>query len=136
MKDYVQFWLDTLRDRYEDRVRHKDTVPERIEVVGQVNNHGDPKWVKAAVRIVIEPADAFEVVDEVEKVDALRGFNHPDYIMIGLLTVLMTARYSPILRVRVILKEVTIDPIETSRAAFEMAGRDAGHKILEAMKQR
>jgi hypothetical protein len=136
MKDYVQLWLETLRDRCQDRVRHKDTVPARIEVVGQMNNHGDPNWVKAAVRMVVEPSDTFEVVDEVERVDALREFDHPDYIMIGLLSVLMTARYSPIFKVKITLKAVTIDPIETTRAAFEVAGRDAGRKIVAAMDRR
>ena len=129
MTDYIQHWVDTLRER------HRATVPARIEVVGQVNNHGDPNWTKVVARIVVESADAFEVVDEVPNRDGLSGFPYADRIVTGLLSILMTAHYSPILNVRVTLKELKIDPIEASLAHFEMAGRDAGRKIVQAMKQ-
>jgi hypothetical protein len=127
--DHIQNWFDTLRER------HRATVPVRIEVVGQVNNHGDPNWTKVVARIVVEPADAFEVVDEVPDRDELSGFPYADRITTGLLSILLTAHYSPILNVRVTIKDLKIDPIEASLAAFEMAGRDAGRKIVEAMKQ-
>ena len=123
MKDYVQLWYDHLR------ARHRDTVPGRIEVVGQANNHGDPNWPKAVVRLEAEPAETFEVVDEVKD-----NF-YADDIIIGLLNVLMTARWSPILKVKVTIKEVKIDPIESNRLAFQIAGRAAGEKLLAAMKQ-
>ena len=54
--------------------------------------------------MIVEPADAFEVVDEVEKINDLEEFAHPDYIMIGLLSVLMTAWLSPILKIRITIK--------------------------------
>jgi hypothetical protein len=128
--DYIQRWFDALRER------HRATVPARIEVVGQVNNHGDPNWTKVVARIVVEPADAFEVIDEVPDQNELSGFPYADRIVTGLLSILMTAYYSPILNVRVTLKELKIDPIEAALAHFEMAGRDAGRKLIEAMKQK
>jgi hypothetical protein len=129
VKDYVQIWFEHLRGR------RQASIPARIEILGEYNKHTGPAWPRAAVRLVVEPAEAFEVVDEVEKTDDLEQFAHPDYVMIGLLSMLMTASSMPILKIRVTLKEVKIDPIETTRMAFEMAGRDAGRKILAAMKQ-
>ena len=130
MKDYVQIWFDHLRRR------PQASIPSRIEIVGEYDKHTGPAWPRAAVRMIVEPADAFEVVDEVEETDDLEQFAHPDYIMFGLLSVLMTASWSPILKIRITLKEVKIDRVETTRMAFEMAGRDAGKKILEATKRR
>ncbi len=86
--------------------------------------------------MVVEPSDAFEVVDEISDKANLAEFPYDDRVITGLLSVLMTAGYSPVINIKVTLKELKIDPIESSLAAFEMAGRDAGRKILETMKQR
>jgi hypothetical protein len=85
--------------------------------------------------MVVEPADTFGVVDEVENRDSLAEFQHPDYIIFGLLDILMPSP-TPTTKIRIIIKWVKVDPVETTRMAFLMAGRDAGRKILEATKQR
>jgi len=128
MTDHIQRWFDTLRER------RRDSVPRRIEVIGQVNNHGDPNWTKVVARIVVEPADTFEFVNEVPDQGEWSQLPYDDRLVTGLLSVLITAQYSPILNVRVSLKELKIDPIEAALAHFEMAGRDAGQKVIEAMK--
>lgn len=129
MTDHLQLWFDYLRRR------HQSTLPSRIEVTGIYDKHTGPAWPRAGVRLIAEPSDTLEVIDEVENRDSLADFQHPDYIVFGLLDVLMSPS-SPLLKIRIIIQEVMVDPVETNRIAFLMAGRDAGLKILEAAKRR
>ncbi|SRR5258706_14214922 len=128
MKDYLRSWAEELLQRKPIRLR------SRITVTGERNQHLGPKLEVASVRVTVEPAATFEVVDAVPANEELSQFGYPDWVVFGLLDVFMVAESSPITNVRIILEKADPDPINSSKMAFRHAGRDAGRKIVERLK--
>jgi len=129
MKDYLTLWADGLIKQ--------NPLPLRktITVTGERNQHLGPIWQKATVQLKVEPASSFEVIDAVPVDAELHSFGYPDWVVLGLLDVLMVAFSAPLKTLRVILEKAEYDPVDSSPAAFRQAGRDAGRKIIEALRE-
>jgi hypothetical protein len=130
MSDYLKLWADELLKR------SSFTPKSKIAVVGERNQHLGPRFEFAKVQLSVEPASRFEVVDAVVPNEELRQLGYPDWVVFGLLDVLMVAKSAPLTNVRVVLEKVEHHPVDSSPMAFRHAGRDAGHKIIEAMNCR
>jgi hypothetical protein len=102
-------------------------------MTGESNRHLGPKWEFARVRVTVEPALHFEVVDATSGNEGAYREGYIDWTIFGLLDVLMVD--GPLRKIRLILEEIEIHPIDPYRMAFRNAGRDAGRKILESFWQ-
>ena len=81
-----------------------------------------------------EPAERFEVVNEVQAQRGLEALRFPECAIFGVLDILMVSESAPVASVRLTLKDALWDPTDTTAMAFRQAGRDAGRKILAALK--
>ena len=133
MKDYLNLWFQELL-----RVTSL-TLKSRITMTGESNRHLGPRWEFARVRVTVEPALYFEVVDATSGNEEARREGvldrYLDWTIFGLLDVLMMDRHAPLRNIRIILEEIEIHPIDSSQMSFRNAGRDAGRKILESFRQ-
>jgi hypothetical protein len=129
MRDYIQRWTAELMKRPEK------TIASCVEVTGERHKHVGPKIEYASVRVSLEPADEFEVVDEVEQNTELKQMGYPDWFVFGLLDILMTAESMPLTKIKIVLKNATYDRIDSSPRAFLEAGRDAGQKIRATIEK-
>jgi hypothetical protein len=129
MKNYPKLWADGLL------ASKPLPLNRRITVLGERNQHLGPRWEFARIRVSIEPAPGFEVIDVVEADVKLRQLGYLDWAVLGLLDVLMVAETAPLTGVRVILEKAEHHEIDSSQMAFRQAGRDAGRKIIAALRQ-
>jgi hypothetical protein len=129
MTDYLKLWVDGLLKRT------SLTLKSRVTVVGERNQHLGPRFEFAKVQVSVEPSASFQVVDAVPANEELRQLGYPDWAIFGLLDVLVVAESAPLTKVRVTLEKAEHHPVDTSAMAFRHAGRDAGRRILEALKQ-
>ena len=128
MKDYLKLWAEGL-------LREKPlSLKSRLSVTGERNQHLGPRWEFAKVQVSLEPAASFEVVEAVPPSDELRQYGYLDWAVLGLLDVLMVAESAPLSGVRVILEKAEYHPVDSSPMAFRQAGRDAGRKIIAALR--
>jgi len=129
MKNYPKLWADGLL------ASKPLPLNRRVTVIGERNQHLGPRWEFAKIEVSIEPAPSFEVVDAVEANEQLRQLGYLDWAVLGLLDVLMVAEAAPLSGVRVTLEKAEHHEIDSSQMAFRQAGRDAGRKIIEALRQ-
>ncbi len=129
MKDYLTLWGKELQEQY------SFPVDRTVIVVGERDRHLGPRWEKAKVQVTVEPATVFEVIDAAPDDKELQKFGYPDWVVFGPLDVLMVAFSSPVRNVRIILEKAEYDPVDSSAMAFRQAGRDAGRKIIEALRK-
>jgi translation elongation factor EF-G len=89
----------------------------------------------ARVKVTVEPADTFEVIDRVPGKEELEklGIGWPEPVILGLMEALMEGE--PLRNFRVILNDAAYHDIDSTADAFRSAGREAGRKILEAIDQ-
>ena len=110
-------------------------LPRPVEVEGRRDVHLGPMLQIAHVRLLVEPADAFSVSIEVPGLDAmLDGASYARAAVLGFLDVVLVAEPLPLRNIRVRVIELTIDPVSSSVAAFHMAGRAAGKRLLETLR--
>jgi len=127
-KSYLELWFETLLKR------PSSPLKSRMSATGERDQHLGPTWQFARIKVNVEPATKFEVVDLVPKNEELRASGYPDWAIFGLLDVLAVSDGFPIDTVRIVLTEADYSPIESSPMAFRQAGRDSGRKILEALR--
>jgi len=131
MKDYMRLWADEL-------IAHRPReFKSKVSIVGERDQLSGRGGQLARVRLRVEPAGLFEIVDSVSSDEELRGLNlqqfgYPDWFIFGLLDVLMVLPSGPLNQMRVILEAVDYAPIKSYPAVFRLAGQDAGSKIAEA----
>jgi hypothetical protein len=130
MTDYLKYWADDLLKRSSLELRSS------ITVVGERNQHLGPRYEFAKIQVRIDPAPHFEVVDAVCADDELHRLGYLDWAIFGLLDILMVSESAPIKKARITLESVEYHSVDSSRMAFRQAGRDAGRKIVEAIKRR
>jgi hypothetical protein len=128
MTDFLQAWADGLLKARPLALK----LP--ITVVGERDQHLGPRWEFAKVTVMAEPAEKFEVVNEVQAHRELESLRFPEWAIFGVLDILMVSESAPVASVRLTLKEAIWNSTDTSAFAFRQAGRDAGRKILAAMK--
>jgi hypothetical protein len=104
-----------------------------VIVTGERDHHLGPRWEFAKLTIVAEPAERFEIVNEVRMTPELEALRFPEWAIYGVLDVLMVAGSAPLTGVRLTLKDAGWNPVDSSAMAFRQAGRDAGRKIAATM---
>ncbi len=129
MKDYVSLWLDGLPKR------KSKTICAPIKVSGKFGAYLVYGFQRAEIELEVEPSSSFEVVDALHRNEEVWDNGLMDGAIFGLLDVLMVADSEPICDIRVVLMDVDYDRIECSPRAFRLAGRDAGQKIIESMRE-
>ena len=129
MKDYLQLWPQELLKLSSLTLKSKTTV------VGERNQHLGPRWESAKVQISVEPAPQFEVIDAAPADVESRNAGYFDWAVFGLLDVLMVSESAPLKNIRVIVEKIEPHAVDSSQMAFRQAGRDAGRKIIEALRK-
>lgn len=123
-KNYIREWAEGLL------VRQSLVVAATCTVVGARDKHLGPRNEFAKVELSVDPAQRFELVDLVEPTPELAGLGYPDWVLFGVLDILMLAESAPITAIRITLRSVETHPIDSSPMALRQAGRDAGRKIV------
>jgi hypothetical protein len=126
---YLDRWIEGLLQH--QSLNLKD--PIRIDGVRDV--HLGPRMEFAKFTAIVEPARAFEVsfqLPQSQLTSERQAFL--DQAILGLLDVLMTGTVYPLRNIRVRVIETEFDPINSSASAFRQAGRDAGRKLLDSLK--
>jgi hypothetical protein len=128
MKDYLTLWNQEL-------LKLKSfTMKSKLTVTGERNQHLGPRWDFAKVRISVEPASQFEVIDAAVQDEEAQKARYVDWTIFGLLDVLLVTESAPLKNVRVTIENIESHPINSSQIAFRLAGRDAGRKVLESLR--
>jgi hypothetical protein len=128
MKDYLKLWQQELLKP------NSLTLKSKITVMGERNEHIGPRCEVARIQISVEPAPSFEVIDLYPGNEEARKEGYLDWAVFGLLDVLMLTWSTPLRNIRVILEKAEVDAINSSCMAFRHAGRDAGRKLLQLVK--
>lgn len=125
MKDYLAPWGSS------DENSRK--LPNPVTVVGEHISFKKSEFAK--IELTVRPAEAFDVLDSVPEKPELEklAVGWPDPVILGLLEILMNAKRGPLRDFQVVLERVWYHDLDSSRGAFESAGRDEGRKIIEAI---
>ena len=109
-------------------------LPTQVTVVGEQISTTKSEFAK--IRLTVRPSSTFDVVDAVNERDELEKLSveWPDPVVFGLLDVLTNAKPGPLISLSVILEDIWYHEVDTSKNALRSAGRDAGQKILEAIR--
>lgn len=128
MKDYLNLWQQELLKP------SSLTLKSKARVIGERNKHLGPRWEVARIQITVEPAPSFEVVDVYPGNQEARQEGYLDWVVFGLLDILMVSETMPLKNLRIILEKAELDAVNSSCMAFRHAGRDAGRKLLQIVK--
>ena len=128
MKDYLALWGGEIPT---GRIQ---ALPTQVTVVGEQISASKSEIAK--VQVTVRPSNIFDVIDVVDERDELEKLDvaWPDPVVFGLLDVLTNAKQGPLISLVVILEDIWYHEIDTSKNALRSAGRDAGHKIIEAIR--
>lgn len=129
MKDYIKLWMENV-------VRRKSfQLKGEFDIVGERNAHLGARCEIAAIRLTIKPAEDFQIyTEEIADLGKVEVKGYLDAAVFGILDVLIVGASHPLTEVAIIFRSFEIHPVESSASAFRQAGRDAGRKILEAMR--
>jgi hypothetical protein len=105
-----------------------------IALLGECRRHIGPTMQIASVEFVVVPSDHFDVVNEVALTVELADLKFPDYAIFGFLDVAMPMDSIGINSIKLLVKTVGVDAIESSALALREAGRDAARKLLQILK--
>jgi hypothetical protein len=126
LREYLEEWSTDVVSR---RVAK---LSASVTVTGIWDRHAGPKLEFAKIRLKAEPAERFDV--DAGRLKDARGLERDGFLtaaIFGLLDVLLTTASYPLTNLRVIFTEAEAHPINSSQMAFRMAGRDAGHKLID-----
>jgi hypothetical protein len=128
MKDYLALWGGEIPT---GRIQ---ALLTQVTVVGEQISATKSEFAK--VWLTVRPSNTFDVVDAVSEKDELEKLSveWPDPVVFGLLDVLTNAKPGPLISLSVILEDIWYHEVDTSKNALRGAGRDAGQKILEAIR--
>lgn len=131
MRNYLGLWAEGLLER------KSVLLAAPVSVLGEREKRFSPKSEFAKVQLSVHPAESFDVRDVVAERNELErlGVRWPESVIFGLLDVLMLAEFGPLYKVLVVLEKSWYHEVDSSENAFRNAGRDAGLKIIETMKQ-
>ena len=129
MKNYLAEWATNVQSRPSAKLK----VP--TEVVGIRDQHMGPRWEFAKIRLKVEPADSFDVRNDLlVNAAELERHGYLDAAIMGLLDVLLTAETLPLRNLCVEFIEAEEHPMDSSQIAFRHAGRDAARNLLQVLK--
>jgi hypothetical protein len=128
MKDYLALWGGEIP------TGPIQVLPTQVTVVGEQISASKSEFAK--VRLTVRPSDTFDVFDAVNERDELEKLDvaWPDPVVFGLLDALTNAKQGPLISLSVILEDIWYHEVDTSKDALRSAGRDAGYKIIEAIR--
>ena len=128
MKDYLALWGGEIP------TGPIQVLPTQVTVVGEQISASKSEFAK--VRLTVRPSDTFDVFDAVNERDELEKLDvaWPDPVVFGLLDALTNAKQGPLISLSVILEDIWYHEVDTSKNALRSAGRDAGYKIIEAIR--
>lgn len=128
MKDYLALWGGEIPT---GRIQ---ALPAQVTVMGAQISASKSEFAK--VRLTVRPSNTFDVIDAVNERDELEKLNvaWPDPVVFGLLDVLTNAKQGPLISLSVTLEDIWYHEVDTSKNALRSAGRDAGYKIIEAIR--
>lgn len=129
--NYLDLWITNLLERKSVRLARE------VSVAGHREKHLGPRSEFAKVAMKIEPAEAFEVIDNVPYRKDLEGLGvaWPQSAVFGLLDVVMFAEFGPLYKIRVTLNDAAYHEVASSERAFREAGRDAGRNLVELVNR-
>jgi hypothetical protein len=130
MKNYIELWAENLKRRKSFQLNGS------FEIVGERNAHLGGRCEIATIRLTVRPAESFQVyADELSNLKEVEENGYLDAAVFGILDILIVGESHPLTEVAILFQSMDIHPIESSASAFRQAGRDAGRKILAAMKK-
>ena len=124
--NYLEKWATGLLSSRSGR------LPKAVRVGGSRKAHLGPRMEFARIELLVEPAQAFEVVVAVPTLAPTS--EHEQFIewaIFGFLDVVMLAEPYPIKSVKITVVDAEVDAASSSMMAFRHAGRDAGRQLLE-----
>ncbi len=105
-------------------------LPCAVVAEGLRDRHLGPRSEWARVRVSLKPALALSIQTASTVSIEAQEEGYADAVVLGVLDVLMVSQPYPIREVAISLEMLEVDPINSSRQAFRMAGRDAATKAL------
>jgi hypothetical protein len=127
MDKYIESWLSELANR------PQRTISESFAVTGTINRHTGPKIDNMSVRVNFAPADDFTVVNKVPMTEELIDLRFPEMVVFGILDLMMTAEWTPVVKIKITLEAADYHPIDCSPWGFLEAGRDAARKAIQVI---
>lgn len=129
MLDYVELWCeDMMKRRSGSPVKH-------AQAWGECNLHTGPSTWKAKIKIGLGPSSELEIIDQLDKAISARFKRDGwfDYVIFGVLDVLMTDLRAPYGTFALTILDAEIDEMHSRASAFRLAARDAVTKMLPAL---
>jgi hypothetical protein len=128
MEDYLALWGGEIP------TGPIQVLSTQVTVVGEQISASKSEFAK--VRLTVRPSDTFDVFDAVNERDELEKLDvaWPDPVVFGLLDALTNAKQGPLISLSIILEDIWYHEVDTSKDALRSAGRDAGYKIIEAIR--
>ena len=131
MNSYIDLWIAGLLRR------DSAHLTQGINIVGHREKHFGPRSEFARVVMTVNPAEKFDVVDNVQcrkELESL-GVAWPMCVIFGLLDVVMFAEFGPLYKISITLDDAAYHDVDSSENAFREAGRDAGRNVIEVAKR-
>jgi len=122
-------WLDSIA-----KIRSSN-LPVTVDVIGEFNAYLVYSNQHAVVKMQIEPAQNLEVVTNDTVIEKIQYAEYIDSAIFGLLDVLAFSGPLAYFNVRIVVKDADCDRINFSPMAFRFAGRDAGRKVLQHVRE-
>ena len=123
----------TLADWFKDlSSRSPATVRRPVTVIGTWETRLGARGQYAQIEIGVEPADSWAVAVELPE-GAAQKPGTAAYLrsaVFGMLDIFVTRSPRPLLRIRVHIVGMDVHPVDSSEAAFRLAGKDAAQKII------
>ncbi len=129
MKEYIDAWCANLANR--------SSIPleQEGEAWGEYTVHTGPSFWRAKVKLSLTNAGRFQVVESLsrDKAASLKHYGYFDYIIFGVLDVLLSDVKGPHKLFVLDILDAEINEIESNQMAFRLAARDAVTKILSGL---
>lgn len=125
-------------DRWARDAVSRQSLPlaRAVHVEGVRQAHLGPRLESARVKFLLEPAKEFQV-----EVELPPPGGSPEQILFvesaifGFLDVVLLAEARPYKDMKLRVLGAEVDPVNSNLIAFRLAGRDAGRKFLDAVRE-
>ena len=129
MKNYIALWEENLRKRKSFQLNGT------FQIVGERKAHLGPRCEVATIRLTVTPAEDFQVcIDQLPNLEECEREGYLDAAVFGILDMLVLDANYPLTEIAILFTAFEIHPADSNVSAFRQAGRDAGRKILDAMR--
>ena len=118
-------WLDSLL------TQPSLVLEQSFQVEGFCKKHLGPRLEYAVIELSVEPSDVFTLEFSKNLLDLDEDSKELlDSAIYGVLDIIITTKSLPLKNIKLTFLHADIHPIDSNRAAFRKAGRDAGQKIM------